>query len=175
MSAFTATICIVGDFAVGKTSSIERFVNQQFSEKYLSTIGVKVDTKEVHLNNLNTDLKLVIWDVAGTERFGALEFSYLRGAAGCLLVADGTRARTARAAMHLKKQIEDRHGKMPFVFMLNKSDLRSAWEINQESLAELTAACPDFFETSAKTGKNVEHAIEKLAERIAQNEMSAQV
>jgi small GTP-binding protein len=175
MTALTSKVCIIGDFAVGKTSTIERFVNQQFSDKYLTTVGVKVDTKEVHLAALNSDLKLVIWDVAGTARFGALELSYVRGAAGCLLVADGSRASTVTAALQLKQQVTDRYGDMPFVFMLNKSDLRSAWEVGNERLAELAASFPDLFETSAKSGDNVELAIETLALRIAEQELSAPV
>lgn len=172
MSALTAKICIIGDFAVGKTSSIERFVNQQFSEKYLTTVGVKIDTKEVRLATLNSDVKLVIWDVAGTERFGALEFSYLRGAAGCLLVADGTRSRTVQSALQLQQQVEQRYGDLPFVFMLNKADLIDSWEVKDDSLEKLAGSFPDLFLTSAKTGQDVEAAIEKLAFRIAERELT---
>ena len=172
MSALTAKVCVIGDFAVGKTSSIERFVNQQFSDKYLTTVGVKIDTKEVELATLNSKIKLVIWDVAGTERFGALEFSYLRGAAGCLLVADGTRGRTVQSALQLKQQVEERYGDLPFVFMLNKTDLRDSWEIKSDYLEELGNNFPDLFLTSAKTGQDVEAAIEKLALRIAERELT---
>ncbi len=59
-------ICILGDFAVGKTSLVQRFVNDQSSDKYLTTQGVKVNTKEVALDN-RRGLKLSIWDVAGTD------------------------------------------------------------------------------------------------------------
>ncbi|MEQ8206756.1 MAG: Rab family GTPase [Woeseia sp.] len=168
----TVKVCIIGDFAVGKTSSIERFVNQQFSDKYLTTVGVKIDTKEIRLATLNSDVKLVIWDVAGTERFGALEFSYLRGAAGYLLVADGTRGRTVQSALRLKQQIEERYGDLPFVFMLNKVDLRDSWEVKNDSLEDLENSFPDLFLTSAKTGQEVEAAIEKLAFRIAERELT---
>lgn len=172
MTLLTVKVCIIGDFAVGKTSSIERFVNQQFSEKYLTTVGVKIDTKEVVLPALNSKLKLVIWDVAGTERFGALEFSYMRGAAGCLLVADGTRRQTAQAALRLKKQVEERYGDMPFVLLVNKADLRDSWEIDEPALRELGEVCPDLFLTSARTGQEVESAVETLALRIVERELS---
>ena len=172
MTVLTVKVCIIGDFAVGKTSSIERFVNQQFSEKYLTTVGVKIDTKEVALPTLNKKIKLVLWDVAGTERFGALELSYLRGSAGCLLVADGTRGHTAQVALRLKKQVEERYGDMPFVLLMNKADLRDSWQVDEHALKELGKVCADLFLTSAKTGQEVESAVETLAMRIVERELS---
>lgn len=173
MTRLTAKVCVIGDFAVGKTSTIERFVSNQFSEKYLTTVGVKIDTKEITLNEPAIDLKLVIWDVAGAERFGALEFSYLRGTAGVVLVADGTRSQTVRAALGLREQVIERYGDMPFVFLMNKADLRSSWEVDERKLAEVREVCPDIYESSAKTGAAVEDALLRLAERISRRELSA--
>ena len=172
MSTLTAKVCVIGDFAVGKTSTIERFVSNHFSDKYLTTVGVKIDTKDVRLEALGCDIKLVIWDVAGTERFGALEFSYLRGAAGCLLVADGTRAATVRAALNLKTQVTERYGDLPFAFLLNKNDLADSWDIDEMLSNEARAACDAVYETSAKTGAHVQQAIEGLAAEIAARELS---
>lgn len=171
MTSLTAKVCIVGDFAVGKTSTVERFVNQQYSDKYLTTVGVKIDTREVRVDEYDCDLKLVLWDVAGTERFGALEFSYLRGAAGILLVADGTRARTAQSALQLKAQIDAHHGALPVVFLMNKSDLRPTWEVDEHRLQHISEECPDLFCTSALSGNNVDDAIRLLATRIAAAEL----
>ena len=169
MPAFTTKVCILGDFAVGKTSTVERFVNNQFSDKYLTTIGVKVDTKQLDLRD-DMALKLVLWDVAGSDRFGALELSYLRGASGHLLVADGTRAETIDSARQLKQQAIDRYGEVPFVFLLNKSDLKSDWDVSEQTQAELEAEMDRVFITSAKTGDNVARAIEQLGELIAARE-----
>ncbi|MDH3434076.1 MAG: GTP-binding protein, partial [Gammaproteobacteria bacterium] len=66
MTLFTSKVCIVGDFAVGKTSIAERFVNNHFSESYLTTIGVKIDTKLIEVPDLGVSHKLVIWDIAGS-------------------------------------------------------------------------------------------------------------
>lgn len=173
MTRLTAKVCVIGDFAVGKTSTIERFVSNQFSEKYLTTVGVKIDTKEITLSEPAVDLKLVIWDVAGAERFGALEFSYLRGTAGVVLVADGTRSQTVRAALGLREQVIERYGDMPFVFLMNKADLRTSWEVDERKLAEVREVCPDAYESSAKTGAAVEDALRRLAERISRRELSA--
>ncbi len=164
-------ICIVGDFAVGKTSTVERFVNNQFSEKYLTTIGVKVDTKEITLSN-DVRLKFIIWDIAGTEQFGEVEFAYLRGASGYVLVADGTRAQTIASALDLKSQALNKYGDVPLVFLLNKSDLDDSWEVSDESLTQLRASCSDVYVTSAKNGDNVECAIERLGELIMEREIA---
>lgn len=173
MNSLTAKICVIGDFAVGKTSTTERFVANHFSEKYQTTVGVKIDTKEVSVDDPAVNMKLVIWDVAGSERFGALEFSYLRGAAGCILIADGTRAHTVRAALNLRQQVIDRYGDLPFVFLINKADLRTSWEVDERSIAEVQEVCPDVYQSSAKTGAEVEDAILRLAERIVRRELSA--
>ena len=169
MNQFTAKVCILGDFAVGKTSTIERFVNNQFSDKYLTTIGVKVDTREVPLSG-DVSLKLVLWDVAGTDRFSDVEFAYLRGASGYIFVADGTRSLTIGAARTLKEQSFDRYGALPSVFLLNKSDLTREWEVSDEHRRTLHEEFADVFITSAKTGDSVAAAIERLGELIVERD-----
>lgn len=170
MNKLTSKVCVVGDFAVGKTSTVERFVNNHFSDKYLTTVGVKIDTKEVVLEDKGITQKMVMWDVAGKEHFGDVEFAYLRGASGFIFVADGTRSVTVDVARRLRGQVDEKYGAKPFVFLLNKSDLKSAWEISeelQEQLAEETGA---LYVTSAKTGDTVEDALKDLASMITELE-----
>ena len=168
MIALSAKICIVGDFAVGKTSTVERFVNSQFSGKYLTTIGVKVDTKKISVDG--NDLKLIIWDLAGTDRFKEIDFAYLRGASGYLLVADGTRSQTIGAAQDLREQIEASCGDLPFVFLVNKADLKSSWEVTEKDLDTLRESCNDVFVTSAKTGDTVQEALSRLGSLVVARE-----
>ena len=160
----SAKVCIIGDFAVGKTSTVARFVKNEFSEKYLTTVGVKIDTKEVETDE--GPLKLVIWDVAGTDRLSDIEFAYLRGSAGIILVADGTRADTVDNALRLRADLIAQYGDMPFVAMLNKSDLSSDWEITDDVIASSTDAGVEWLTCSAKTGNNVARAIDRLASDI---------
>ena len=96
-------VCMLGDFGVGKTSLVARLVRSTFSEKYLTTIGVKVDSKEVALPG-REPLKLVIWDIAGRSALDALGMHYLRGAAALLLVADGMREGSLSSALNLLMQ-----------------------------------------------------------------------
>lgn len=164
----TCKVCIVGDFAVGKTSLCERFVNQHFSDKYLTTVGVKIDTKTIELPTLRAPQKMVIWDLAGTDRLAATEFAYLRGAAGYLFVADGTRPDTLRTAVDLNDQLEASYGRQPRVLLLNKSDLQAQWQLPSPLDAGVEQRFDAVFVTSAKTGDAVERSFETLAECIDQ-------
>ena len=111
--------------------------------------------------------KLVLWDVAGTSQFGAIEFSYLRGTAGVIYVADGTRPDTLDVALDLRKSIEDKYGPLPFVLLLNKCDLTHQWGLSGEVVERLREEFGNVFVTSAKTGECVEQALESLAADIA--------
>lgn len=173
MTSITSKVCIVGDFAVGKTSVAERFVNNHFSESYLTTVGVKIDTKEIEVPELGVSHKLVIWDIAGSERFGHTEFAYLRGASGYIYVVDGTRASTLRSAMNLQDQINDKLGGAASVVLVNKKDLASDWEVSESNVEALQSRFSQVFKTSAKTGDEVERAFEKLARQILENDMRA--
>ena len=92
-------ICLLGAFAVGKTSLVARFVTSMFDERYISTIGVKVDRKQVSV--AAGDVDLMIWDIAGEGDFQRINPTYLKGASGCLLVADGTQSK--RISTSLRK------------------------------------------------------------------------
>jgi small GTP-binding protein len=81
-------ICMLGSFSVGKTSLVARYVSSVFSDKYLTTVGVKIDKKTVAVDG--ADVTLLLWDIYGEDDFQKLRMSYLRGASGYLLVVDGT-------------------------------------------------------------------------------------
>lgn len=162
IDAVTRKVCIIGDFAVGKTSTVARFVHNEFSEKYLTTVGVKIDTRVV-TTDAGTELKMVIWDIAGADRFSAIEFSYLRGASGYVVVADGTRADTIDVAEKLVADASAQYGAIPLVYLVNKSDLSSDWEVSDARLAQLRDSGSPVFLTSARSGDNVAEALDQLA------------
>lgn len=158
-------ICILGDFAVGKTSLVSRFVNDQFSRKYLTTIGVRVDVKEVALPD-GRACKLAVWDVAGTDTPTSLFLRYLRGSSGYLLVADGTRAETLDRALELRVAVESHLAVLPFVGLINKGDLAGQQEIDEARLASLREANEPWLQSSALDGTNVEQAFKLLLESM---------
>jgi len=171
MTPMTSKVCVVGDFAVGKTSVVERFVTNHFSDKYLSTVGVKIDTKDIEFPASGVAHKLVIWDVAGSDKFGDNEFAYLRGASGYIYVCDGTRPATLQAVENLQRQITDKYGPIPSVLLVNKRDLTADWEVSDERFAKIAAGFGAAYRTSAKTGDDVEQAFIQIAERIIENDL----
>ena len=171
MTPLTSKVCIVGDFAVGKTSVVERFVTNQFSDKYLSTVGVKIDTKEIEFAARGVAHKLVIWDVAGADRFGDTEFAYLRGASGYIFVADGTRPATLLAVETLQAQITEKYGSAPCVLLVNKHDLKADWDVSDKRFEQIAANFSRAYRTSAKTGDEVDQAFTRLAELIIDNDL----
>lgn len=154
-------ICLLGGFAVGKTSLVSRFVHSMFSDKYLTTVGVKIEKKTVDVDNRHVDL--VIWDIYGEDDFQKLRTSYLRGASGYLLVVDGTRRSTLETAVGLQATAEQSIGRVPFILVVNKADLTANWEISDEQLQHYSALGWSILRTSAKTGDHVENAFADLA------------
>jgi len=155
-------VCMLGAFAVGKTSLVRQFVSSIFSEKYLTTVGVKIDKKSVTVNSQAIDL--ILWDLHGEDEFQAVRMSYLRGSSGCIYVVDGTRKSTLDVVLTLKKKVEKEIGEVPFIVALNKCDLKNEWEIHPEEIIQQFDDNSAIFETSAKTGQSVEDAFMKLAE-----------
>ena len=152
-------ICMVGDFSVGKTSLTQKFVNNVFSEKYLTTIGVKIDTV------MMGETKLIVWDVAGRDSLSPINSSYLVGAAGIVLVADGTRSSTVDDLSSIWDLVKNRIGDVPVVVALNKADLDD-WAISDQSYTFFSEQGWGVFSTSAKDGYNVENMFAALVEKI---------
>lgn len=157
-------ICMLGGYAVGKTSMVSRFVSSIFSEKYLSTVGAKVDKKALSVDG--TDLTLVLWDINGQDAFQTVQRSYLRGASGYLLVVDGTRLETFATAQELQRTAREVMGPVPFVLALNKADLASSWQVDEAALWQAAEAGWTILRTSAKTGEGVEDAFRVLAKAM---------
>ncbi len=165
MAIVQKKICMIGDFGVGKTSLVARFVRQTFSEKYLTTVGVKIDTKLVKLAD-GQEVKLILWDIAGNDALATTTVSYLRGAMGFLFVVDGTRRPTWYSAIHLHQAIIKQQGEKPFIVLLNKADLEGEWELDETLIFEKEQLGWKILQTSAKTGLNVELAFLELATKM---------
>ncbi len=166
MSELARKICLMGDFGVGKSSLVARFVRNTFSEKYLTTVGVKVDSKEVTVDRRN--VKLVVWDLAGKAELDSLNKSYIRGAHGLMLVVDGTREASLRAALYLWMQSQKQLAQVPVVMLINKLDLIDKWEVSSADIVRLSESVPTF-RTSALSGEGVEAAFAALAKRLVES------
>jgi small GTP-binding protein len=155
-------VALLGASGVGKTSLVRRFVESLFDDHYLTTIGVKVDKKRVSV--CGQDVTLMLWDVAGAEERFAVPTSYVRGAAGFLLVVDGTRPETLTAAADIARQVLRDLGDLPFVLVFNKADLVDQWQMTDDDATGDFGSEPVYVvKTSAKSGEGVEEAFHQLA------------
>jgi small GTP-binding protein len=157
-------ICMLGSYGVGKTSLVARFVHSMFSDKYHTTVGVKIDKKPVAVDG--QEVILMLWDMAGEEEGTPVKLSQVSDASGYLLVADGTRGKTLDVARSIQQRVEAEIGRRPFFLLINKADLRESWEIAEEAWADLAEAGWTVIETSAKSGQNVEEAFLTLTSRM---------
>lgn len=153
-------ICMIGASGVGKTSLVAKFVHSMFSDKYLTTVGVKIDKKTITVDN--AEMMLMIWDLAGDDDYQRLQTSYLRGTSGYLLVADGTRLVTLDQVIEIQERVAAAVGPVPFVLALNKADLVAQWEVTETRQTELAARGWKTLRTSAKEGASVEEAFVEL-------------
>src|SRR5262249_18283411 len=135
-----------------------------FSETYLTTVGVKIDKKTVDLGE--RAVNLILWDVAGEDDVATVRMTYLRGCAGYVLVADGTRPSTLKVALSLRERVAADHGPLPFGLLLNKNDLKDQWAIGSAELDDLRQAGWSVRSSSARTGEGVEDAFRELAVRV---------
>lgn len=154
-------VVLVGHFGVGKTSLVKRFVFQKFSDNYLTTIGVKIDKKEVNVEG--AQMKMMIWDIAGESTAHKIPKKYLTGAHGVMYVFDLTRAETYQNIkadlFEITKDLDDD----VCLVLANKADMLSDDEL--QALQE-NIDIP-FKITSAKTGAHVEEAFLELAGKMA--------
>jgi small GTP-binding protein len=164
-AALQKKICMLGGFSVGKTSLVKRYVQGVFSETYLTTVGVKIDKKIVDLPDRTVNL--ILWDLAGEDDIASLRMSHVRGSAGYVLVADGTRPATLQVALSLRQRVEADYGPLPFALLLNKKDLKDQWAIPDSELNGLKDNGWWVRSSSARTGEGVEDAFRDLAVRVA--------
>ncbi len=164
-------ICLVGEGAVGKTCLIRRFIQDQFDDRYISTLGAKVSKKEIKVDGPNggMDIDMTIWDIMGEKGFRELlKEAYFHGAQGVLAVCDVTRRETLADLEEWVAAVVKVTGNVPIEFLANKADLKDQTVVTRadvQSSAQSHGA--PFLFTSAKTGENVEAAFAKLAQMIA--------
>lgn len=162
-------VVMLGDFAVGKTSLVRRFVYDEFSDSYLTTVGVKVTKKDIYFED--AEASLLLWDIAGSDRFTSITSEYLRGASGGIIVADITRASSVaniRSHIDMILSINPAAG---ITVALNKRDLVDKSDerllyLESDEFRESLSGSPRVHLTSAKSGENVENLFISVAESI---------
>jgi len=160
----SAKVCMVGAAGVGKTSLVRKFVTGSFmDDKYLTTLGVKITKKEIHLGD--SHLTILLHDLAGEEQGYEIAPRLLSGASGLIFVTDGRRSSldTALKLRERFREFETKLNPLPVVLAANKVDIYETWQYRME---ELENTGMPTFTTSAKTGKAVEELFEHLARKM---------
>jgi len=154
-------IILTGSFGVGKTSLFSRFIYSEFDEKYLTTIGVKVDKKTINIDD--TILNIMLWDIAGEVAQDKVPLSYFLGTSGIIYVFDLTRPMTYN---NIATDIEYLKNILPEAVIKiigNKKDLVTDAHI-ESVISNLSVECD--MTTSAKTGENVEQLFKDIGESL---------
>ena len=162
-------VCLLGDAAVGKTSTIRRYVLDKFDDKYIVTIGTKLSKKDVTYTypKLQVFLTLLIWDIIGQKEFKRLHSMYYSGAKGAIVVCDITRKETLESIYDWISSIFKVTGEIPIIIIGNKIDLIDQAQITEQEIAAIANEYDaPYFMTSAKTGVNVNESFKILGERI---------
>lgn len=147
-------VCMVGVHGTGKTSLVQRFVHSIFSPRYLSTVGVKIDKKEVAVGA--ETVNLMLWDLEGRDGSRDVSPSYVKGANGVIYVVDGTRRDSLEQVNDIRDLVEREVGVLPSVLAFNKKDLKADWQVTAGDQAAAGQRGWHVVETSAKSGEGVE-------------------
>jgi small GTP-binding protein len=156
-------VCVLGPTGVGKTSLVKQYVEGIFSDKYLTSIGVKVDKKLVETD---VPVQLMIWDLEGVDKFCGFNPRHLRGASGMLIVCDHTRYSSLAEALEILF-LAKQHSDIPAILAINKTDLPVSQTWDPSILASHQHQFEHLIETSAKTGESVERMFTLMAKLVS--------
>jgi len=167
---FVFKIVILGDAAVGKTSLINQYIEHSFQEDYKPTLGANIIRKDIYVVKINANVRLIMWDLAGQEKYNVIRSMYFQGCVGALLVYDITRRATFETVKSKWLRDFEKYVKKEGTYLLigNKTDLTEQRVVSTDDgngfAREINAS--DFIETSAKYGENVEKTFENLVHNI---------
>lgn len=151
-------ILLIGDFGVGKTSLIRRYVDNAFDDNYMTTIGVKISKKLLHIDDI--ECELLIWDIEGATTTKSIPHSYFKGASGAIFVADVTRHETVLGINEHVNTFMMLNQDAKYVIAYNKADLLT---VQQKEALDVPG---NTFFTSAKSDMNVEALFTTVAKEI---------
>ena len=163
MTEKTLKIIILGSSEVGKTCIYNRYFHNEFKENLLSTIGIDFQTKFFKFDDQKVKANFI--DTAGQEKFRAISVNYLKGTDGVILVFDITNKETFDLLETWLDELKDTNkSEVSKVLIGNKSDLAKARQVEIEDAQNLAEKINcNYYEASAKTGKNINEALDEIA------------
>jgi Ras-related protein Rab-8A len=167
---FLSKILVIGDGAVGKSCIIRRYVDNEFENAHLQTVGLDFKLKNIQLDDGNS-LKAQIWDTAGQERFHSITRNYFKNAHGIILIYDVTLIESFHNVKNWIKQIKkEASDKVSIILVGNKIDMENERVVSNEEGEKIADEYGlKFFECSAKTGVNIEQIFKEVAKKILEN------
>ena len=162
-------ILLLGDSSVGKTCFLMRYADNTFQEIHMSTIGLDYKLKNVQLDD-GKIVKIQIWDTAGQDRFRSITKNYYKGAHGIILIYDVTSRKTYENIKNWVAQIkEEVSEKVTIILVGNKIDDEKNRKVTTEEGEKMAKECElDFFETSAKSGVNIDSTFNELVKKTVE-------
>ncbi len=161
----TYKIVVLGDFGVGKTSLIRRYVLDEFSDEYRATLGVHLYKHADTLAGEDIEISLVVWDIEGAPLPSGQTKRYIVGASGAVIVGDMTRDDPFSAMWSAADMFEEALPGRPLCLALNKSDVAVIESPETVTRMKRRYDC-NAFETSALTGDCVTPMFHDLARSI---------
>ena len=162
-------ILLLGDSSVGKTCFLMRYADNTFQEIHMSTIGLDYKLKNVQLDD-GKIVKIQIWDTAGQDRFRSITKNYYKGAHGIILIYDVTSRKTFENIKNWVSQIkEEVSNKVTIILVGNKIDDEPNRKVTTQEGENMAKECElDFFETSAKSGANIDSTFNELVKKTVE-------
>jgi small GTP-binding protein len=163
-------VLLLGDSTVGRTCFLMRYTDNTYQEIHMSTIGIDNKFKDVELED-GKKVKIQIWDTAGQDRFRSITRNYYKGANGIVLIFDVTNKKSYENVKNWVKQIkEEVSSRVTIILVANKIDDVNHRIVTKEEGEKIANECGlMFFECSAKTGENIEHAFNELVKKTVEN------
>jgi len=162
-------VVLVGDAGVGKSCFLKKYVDCTYNEDHVITIGVDYKSKVIERDT--ETLKLNLWDTAGEDRFRATSTSIFQGADACILFYDTTDKGTLKNLFKRKQEVDKINNNIIYILVGTKCDLLERRSVPTEAALSVAAQMRvKLFETSAKSGENVEAAIEYLADLLVEKQ-----
>jgi len=155
-------ICLLGDESVGKSSISTRFADDEFSDKYKATIGVKLFQKIVPVSQ-DQEVNLIVWDVQGGKELISSPQQYFRGAHGLIFVCDISNQESIENINYYNDIVKKKYPTTKKILLLNKSDLIEYSSASEQAITQYQDMFDNIINTSAKTGLGVSEAFRLLA------------
>ena len=162
----TIKLAFLGDSIVGKTSIIEAFMDEEFNDNFISTIGWDTKKSKIKLDDGN-EMELSIWDTAGQERYQSIALKVIKQVQGIIVVFDITKEESFKNVAKWLEIINDNFTNVSIILFGNKCDLEDKREVSKEDAIKFaTSYNLTYLETSAKTNTNIKEGILKIANEV---------